>query len=128
MLKTKASVSVQRRYRMSYPLEYYKRYEPIFGEWYIIKEIGEGSFGKVFEIQREDFGTTYKAALKVITIPKSETEYRSILDSGFTEEAAKAYFRDIVSDMAREFSLMSTLKGHTNIVGYENHKVYEHEN
>ena len=50
-------------------MEYYKQYEPIFGSWRITRLIGEGSFGKVFEIEREDFGVTYKAALKAITVP-----------------------------------------------------------
>ena len=51
---------------------YYKQYEPIFGAWHITRLIGEGSFGKVFEMEREDFGVTYKAALKTITIPASQ--------------------------------------------------------
>ena len=55
-------------------INYYKQYEPIFGSWHITRQIGEGSFGKVFEIQREDFGTTYRAALKAITVPASEAE------------------------------------------------------
>lgn len=33
----------------------YKKYEPIFGSWYITKAIGQGSFGTVFEIQRTEF-------------------------------------------------------------------------
>ena len=45
-------------------ITYYKQFEPIFGSWKIDHLIGEGSFGKVFEITREDFGVTYKAALK----------------------------------------------------------------
>ena len=44
-------------------ITYYKQFEPIFGSWKIDHLIGEGSFGKVFEITREDFGVTYKAAL-----------------------------------------------------------------
>ena len=50
-------------------INYYKQYEPIFGSWRITRQIGEGSFGKVFEIEREDFGVTYRAALKAITVP-----------------------------------------------------------
>ena len=34
--------------------EYYKRYEPFFGEWRIKRFIGAGSYGKVFEIERRD--------------------------------------------------------------------------
>ena len=47
----------------------YSKYEPIFGSWYIKRKIGQGAIGQVFEIQREDLGTTYKAALKAISIP-----------------------------------------------------------
>ena len=43
--------------------DYYKQYEPIFGLWRITRLIGEGSFSKVFEMEREDFGQVYKAAL-----------------------------------------------------------------
>ena len=53
-------------------INYYKQYEPIFGSWRIIRQIGEGSFGKVFQIEREDFGVTYRAALKAMTVPASE--------------------------------------------------------
>ena len=35
-------------------ITYYKQYEPIFGVWYISRLIGEGSFGKVFELEREE--------------------------------------------------------------------------
>ena len=53
-------------------ISYYKQYEPIFGVWHITRLIGEGSFGKVFEMEWEDFGQVYKAALKAITIPASQ--------------------------------------------------------
>ena len=60
-------------------ISYYKKYEPIFGSWHIVREIGEGSFGKVFEIEREDFGTTYRAALKAITVPRSQSDIEQIM-------------------------------------------------
>ena len=39
--------------------------------WKIIRLLGEGSYGKVFEIERSEFGQTYRAALKVITVPQA---------------------------------------------------------
>lgn len=42
----------------------------VFGSWIIAHQIGRGSFGTVYEIQREDFGQVYRAALKVITVPR----------------------------------------------------------
>ena len=105
---------------------YYKKYEPIFGEWSIVREIGEGSFGKVFEIERRDFGYTYKAALKAITIPQSQSEVKSVLADGMDEQSATSYFRGFVEEMVAEFVLMSKLKGHSNIVSYEDHDVIQH--
>ena len=44
--------------------EYYKRYEPFFGAWYIKRYIGAGSYGKVFEIERRDFDMVFTGALR----------------------------------------------------------------
>lgn len=106
---------------------YYKRYEPIFGSWRIVRMIGEGSFGKVFEIRREDFGTVYKAALKAITIPTSEAEIQDVLAEGMDEHSAHSYFGSFVQELVQEFALMSQLKGNSNIVSYEDHMVVPHE-
>ena len=109
-------------------ITYYKKYEPVFGSWKIVREIGEGSYGKVFEIEREDFGYTYKAALKAITIPQNESELDSILDTGMDMGSATAYCHGIVKELNEEFRLMSKLKGNSNVVSYEDHKVIEHKN
>ena len=64
----------------------------VFDKWKICRELGQGSYGTVYEIQREDFGGVYKAALKVITVPQSRTELQSVLDEGMTPPQAKQYF------------------------------------
>ena len=108
-------------------ISYYKKYEPIFGKWHIVREIGEGSFGKVFEIEREDFGYTYKAAMKAITIPQSKDEIKNALAEGMDENSVNTYYREAVREMVDEFVLMAKLKGHSNIVSYEDHTVIAHE-
>ena len=107
---------------------YYKKYEPIFGAWKIKKKLGEGNFGAVFEIEREDFGTTYHAALKAITIPKNESELESIMDDGMDASATQEYLEQFVEKIVGEFVLMSKLKGNSNVVSYEDHQVVKHEN
>lgn len=107
-------------------INYYKQYEPIFGSWHITRLIGEGSFGKVFEIQREDFGEVYKAALKAITIPASQSEVRSMRSEGMDEESVRDTLESKVQELVKEFALMSKLKGNSNVVSYENHQVIEH--
>ena len=85
---------------------YYKQYEPIFGE---------------------DFGVTYKAALKAITIPASQSEVRSVMSEGMDEGSVRTYFGGFVKKLVQEFALMSKLKGNSNVVSYENHQVIEHQ-
>lgn len=106
---------------------YYKSLEPFFGAWNITRLIGEGSFGKVFEIEREDFGRTYKAALKAITIPQSESEVKSVLADGMDMQSATTYYKGFVEEVVDEFALMAQLKGNSNIVSYEDHAVIEHK-
>lgn len=107
--------------------DYYRKYEPVFNSWYLKKMLGEGSYGKVFEIEREDFGTTYKAALKTMTIPQSESEIKSVMADGMDEASVREYYENFVEDIVKEFVLMSKLKGNSNIVSYEDHMVIEHK-
>ncbi len=110
-------------------LNYYKQFEPIDGKWYITKELGRGAFGTVFEVERRDFGETMKSALKVISVPNSETEVNTYKEEYFEYDDAKvtAYFYGFVEEFVKEFQLMHKLKGHSNIVSYEDHTVTERQ-
>ncbi len=108
--------------------EYYKRYEPFFGEWYIKKYIGAGSYGKVFEIERRDYNMVLSGALKAISVPVDQEEYENVMSNGMDEQGASKYFREYVQIISREIEVMSKLRGHTNIVGYEDHKIIPHAN
>lgn len=96
--------------------------------WQCVGQLGEGSFGRVYEIKKEEFGKTYSAALKVITIPTSPVEIQNVFSEGMDEQSVTEYFYSIVESIVNEFALMSELKGHTNIVSYEDHMVVKHEN
>lgn len=100
-------------------------FEPFWNSWYIDSLIGEGSFGSVYKIVREEFGQKYYAALKVISIPRTENEIKQVYFEGMDEEDASDYFREVVKDIYEEIALMSQLKGKTNIVNYEDHLIIE---
>lgn len=106
--------------------EKYKIGDIVLNNWTLTRLLGEGSFGSVFEAEREDFGTTYKAAIKIVTIPQSQAEVKSARAEGMDDKSLTAYFRSFVEEMVREFSLMSRLKGTANIVSYEDHTVIQH--
>ena len=59
--------------------EYYKRYEPFFGEWRIKRFIGAGSYGRVFEIERRDEFDTVGVAV-------TEDQINSIAEKRLREE------------------------------------------
>lgn len=99
----------------------------VFGNWVVKREIGQGSFGTVFEIQREDFGEVYRAALKVITVPQSDAELQSVYDEGMSSEQAEEYFYSVVENVVREFAIMARLKGTGHVVNYEDHTVIRHQ-
>lgn len=99
----------------------------VFEHWAITNKLGSGSFGSVYELQRKDFGETYRAALKVITVPQNEAELKSALEEGMTSAQAEKYFYGMVEDVVREFSIMARLKGTANVVDYMDHLVVRHE-
>ena len=110
--------------------EYYKRHEPVFGVWNIRRLIGTGSYGKVFEIQRTDSldGSVYTGALKIISIPGSDEQAADTLNSGMDAASASAYYLSCVKNLSNEIRMMAALKGHTNIVSYEDHQIYRQPN
>ena len=106
--------------------EAYRPGAQVLGDWNIVSCLGEGSYGKVFEIERSEFGQTYRAALKVITVPQSSAEVRSVISEGMSVSQAEAYFHGIVEELMHEFSIMFKLKGTANIVSCEDLRVLEH--
>lgn len=101
---------------------------PIYEDWTVVGELGKGGFGRVYEIQRENYGYIYKAALKVISVPKSNDEIEAAKrEYGLTDDkSAAAYFDGVAADIVKELELMYELKGHSNIVSYEDHKIVRH--
>ncbi len=99
----------------------------VFGDWEIISEIGEGSYGNVYELQKTNFGVTAKSALKVIRVPRSVSELKEALSEGMDEKSVTTYFEGIVEQFVHEIAVMSELKSHPNIVSCEDYVVIPHE-
>lgn len=89
------------------------------GKWRITETIGAGSFGRVFKIERSDGLLSETSALKVITVPRSDAELQELRSSGMSTAQAKQYLEGMTNDVVREISIMSKLKGSSNIVSYE---------
>ena len=100
---------------------------PEYPDWKVVRLIGRGSFGAVYEIERDLFGTIEKAALKVITIPQSESELEELYSSGYDDESVTVHFRNCLADIVREYTLMADLKGHTNVVNSDDIRYVRHD-
>ena len=108
-------------------MDEYRKYEPVFGSWYLGRLLGKGSFGKVFEITREEFGTTYRSALKIITVPQDENDIKSRMSEGSDLASVSAYYEGILREIVNENEIMAQLKGNSNIVSYEDHQIIPHD-
>ena len=105
----------------------YKKYEPIFGSWYISREIGKGSFGTVFEITREEYGASYKSALKIISVPQDEDDVKLRMTEDSNAESVTEYYEGVLKEIINENEIMSKLKGNSHIVSYEDHQIIPHD-
>ncbi len=84
--------------------------------WRTLRKIGTGSFGVVYEIERDVFGVTENAALKIISIPREPEETEELRLSGYRDEDIRTRYESDLAAIAKEYSLMTKLRGHKNIV------------
>ncbi len=97
----------------------------VFKDWKITRELGEGAYGKVFEIEKNNFGITTTSALKVLQVPKSQSDVQAAYSEGMDELSVTGYFQECVERLVREIAILSELKSHPHIVGYEDHDVIQ---
>lgn len=100
----------------------------VFDKWVIKREIGHGSYGTVYEIEKNDFGICTKSALKVIKIPHDEADIRQMLAEGMDNMSVTKFFESAVHEIVREIELMSEMKACENVVHIEDHSVIVKEN
>ena len=101
--------------------------QKIWPAWQIEELIGQGAYGKVYRIRREELGVKYYAALKVIEIPADESEVRSLMGMGMDGLSIRDYFEGTAKSIANEIQIMESLKSAANIVHVEEHYLEEHK-
>lgn len=100
----------------------------IWPEWEVEdKPLGCGSYGVVYKAVRRDHDVVSYAAIKVISIPQSESQIDSIRSEGLSVRDTKTYLEGVVTDFVSEIRLMESFKGVQNIVSVEDYKVVEKE-
>ena len=85
-------------------------------DWKIVRRLGGGGFGTVDEIERDFYGEEELAAMKVIRIPKEESDLDDDYNSGMMEEEVREKYTYIQNYFSKEYQLMLEFKRHSNIV------------
>ena len=102
------------------------KFEPLWDKWYVQEYLGGGSFGDVYRITCQMYERTYEAALKVISIPRDQSELNEVLANCETKEDTISYYDYMRQSITAEIDMMEQLKGRTNIVSYEDHDIIPH--
>ena len=99
-------------------------------DWKIVKRLGSGAYGKVYEIERTISGTQEKekAALKIVSRPKDEDEIEEYEVSGYDKESIIESYKSEIQNYVQEYKLMRTLQGQTNIVSCDDFTVVWNQN
>ena len=95
--------------------------------WETVRQIGHGSFGTVYEIQRRIGGEFEQAAVKVITIPQSQSDVEELRVSGYDDQSVTAHFEGLKDKIEREYMTMARLKGAVNIVYCDDIRTIQHD-
>ena len=98
----------------------------VMGEWEVLRLIGEGSYGHVYEIAKNAYGIEKRSALKVISIPKSSEE-RKTLAAEMDEESVTQYLASVVDSAVGELNALMQMSDHPNVMRCEDFGVVQYE-
>ena len=91
--------------------------------WTLVKYLGEGGYGRVYEIERELSGIKEQAALKVVSRPADDAEIEACYENGYDQASMKASYQEELQRYVKEYQLMKELQGQTNIVSCDDFAV-----
>ncbi len=98
-----------------------QRFSPLWGNWYLKEKIGKGSYGSVYKAVKQEYNNTYVSAVKHISIPQEGVHAQDIIAEGYASNLDTVYrhYDDLRDKMVKEIDVCYQLRGHTNIVSYE---------
>ena len=93
--------------------------QSVWPQWNIVRLLGEGSFGEVYEIQRNEYGRVSKCALKILR--RDNRSYN--LGNAYVNISQSNTSEEFINTVLKEIDIMEKLKGAPNIVAIEDYEV-----
>ena len=99
-----------------------------FPGWEVVRKIGEGSFGGVYEIHRTlPGGRVEKCALKKLAVPRDNGEIQELISQSFSMESITAHYKNQMGELVNEYSLTQELNSCKNVVGCYDVRFIQHD-
>ncbi len=100
----------------------------IWPKWKILQIIENSSSGTVYKACKEETEYTAWAAIKVIRIPKDESELRVRKQEGMDDISIQYYYQNVIWEFLNKIRVMELLKPLNNIVRIEECYIKRREN
>lgn len=104
--------------------EMIRRYEPLWGEWYVDEFLGCGTYGVVWKVHRITASGIEYAAVKEVIIPNIGDAAAVAFSEGISKEGVEYYAQGLYDEAIHEIDLMKHISGCPNIVDYKDCKIY----
>ena len=82
--------------------------------WKIVKKLGRGGYGSVYQAQRNSAGVMEDAAIKVISFPKDKEDIEADFTDGYDIVSVRNKYKDMLHRYVDEYQIMLAFKGQTN--------------
>ncbi len=99
----------------------------VMENWEVVRRIGAGGYGTVYEIRKNQMGVSVSSAMKVISIPHEPGFADSLRSMGASDQQVATTIRGQVDRAVNEIRAMMSLVNYPSVVRCEDFSVVQYE-
>ena len=93
---------------------------PVFGQWYVDRQLGNGTDGKVFTIYKEKYdGTRETAVMKMLRLGENRNERKTFDLNGTNENESAEGFEKIINSIRKNIETVKKADNGKFFIRYE---------
>lgn len=104
--------------------EMIRKFEPLWGEWYVDDFLGCGTYGVVWKVHRSTASGIEYAAVKEVIVPNIGDAAAAAFSEGISKEGVEYYVQGLYDEAIHEIDLMKRISVCRNIVGFKDYEIY----